>query len=387
MPRDGSNFYTVPAGTEGIPDQTIESAKYNSYIHDIAQDLNTPRPILYGGTGASNIDQALANMGAEKTSQLVTNYDSHLFYPGSFYSASTATNPPVVGHAFAGIVISSDPPAYPATNANLTLVARDLNDTTVPGRVYVREKKASVWSAWVQEYSNITLLGDPQAPTQANTDNDESVATTRFVKNVAVLITGSTMTGPLVLNAAPDTDLKAATKKYVDDKVAAGIASIIVFPAGTQMFFCQTAAPTGWTKVTGYNDRVIRITDGTITAGGATGLTGIASQTTVGSHAVTWSEMPSHAHTAYIWDPTHYHTLNGGNGYVTVGTPIGQCPFSGGNPQCGSMTVQVDYGYTGVRVWDGGTLDQTAVAGGNAGHTHSINLNIAYLDTIIATKN
>jgi hypothetical protein len=72
---------------------------------------------------------------------------------------------------------------------------------------------------------------------------------------------------------------------------------------------------------------------------------------------------------------------------VTVGTPIGACPFSNGNPQCGSMGLAVSAAYTGVRVWDGANFDTTFPVGGNAPHDHTINLNLNYLDVILASKN
>ena len=81
MPRNVSGIYAIPPGTEGFPDTTIESEKYNDYIHDVEKDLNDPRPIVAGGTGANNADGALANLGGEKSSQTVTNYDTHLFFP------------------------------------------------------------------------------------------------------------------------------------------------------------------------------------------------------------------------------------------------------------------------------------------------------------------
>ena len=69
MPRNVSDIYFIPPGTEGFPDTTIESEKYNNYIHDVETDLNRPRPISAGGTGADDADEALANLHAEKAGQ------------------------------------------------------------------------------------------------------------------------------------------------------------------------------------------------------------------------------------------------------------------------------------------------------------------------------
>lgn len=226
MPRDGSNFYTIPAGTHGIPDQTIESAKYNSFTDDIAQDLNTPRPILYGGTGANSKDSALAALGAERSSQLVTNYDSHLYYPGTFYSASTATNAPINGHAFAGYVYSSDAPAYPPANLNLVVEARDLNDTVVPGRIYVREKKSGSWGPWKRDLI-ITDTGN-EGISSASADMYFGVKgvspASMFVVNSKADITGTDIftverDGTVKVSAGPVDNFDVATKKYVDDQI------------------------------------------------------------------------------------------------------------------------------------------------------------------------
>lgn len=51
MPRDGSGVYSVPPGTRGTPNTTIESAKYNGLLDDLTQDANSARPITAGGTG------------------------------------------------------------------------------------------------------------------------------------------------------------------------------------------------------------------------------------------------------------------------------------------------------------------------------------------------
>jgi hypothetical protein len=153
MPRDGTETYVLPF-PDVVSNTSIESPVYNGFTSDIAQDLNTPRPVKYGGTGANNVADAMATMGGEVARQVVTNYDSHVFTPGSFYSSSSASGAPVGSRAFAGICYSSDlaavPPA-PPVNQNLIIEARDQNDTAVPGRIYIREKKAGVWSAWAVE--------------------------------------------------------------------------------------------------------------------------------------------------------------------------------------------------------------------------------------------
>ena len=63
MPRDGSGVYSTPPGTHGTPNTTILSANYNSNVDDVAADLNTPRPIVAGGTGASDAATARTNLG------------------------------------------------------------------------------------------------------------------------------------------------------------------------------------------------------------------------------------------------------------------------------------------------------------------------------------
>jgi len=63
MPRDGSGIYSKAAGTTAVSGQTIESAKYNSQVDDMVADLNAARPIVAGGTGATSVAAAQANLG------------------------------------------------------------------------------------------------------------------------------------------------------------------------------------------------------------------------------------------------------------------------------------------------------------------------------------
>ena len=159
MPRDGSGVYAPPF-PDVVEGTTIESAKYNGNVNDVEQDLNTPRPIIAGGTGGSSADQALFNLTGEKAAQLVTNYDSQVWAPGSFHSTAGATGAPTAS-AFAGICYINEALVNPPTNANVVVEARDQNDTTSPGRLYVREKKAGVWGAW--KVDGRTIVGDAEA--------------------------------------------------------------------------------------------------------------------------------------------------------------------------------------------------------------------------------
>ena len=143
-----------------MPDTTIDSAKYNTNVHDVEADLNTPRPIVAGGTGGTSPDTALTNLKAEKYAQVVTNWDSAPWMAGSFYAASTATGAaPVAGHAFAGI-------AYMANATDFVNEAIDLTDTTNPK--YVRTQTAGVWGSWIVtsgssvRYDIVQNLTEPQ---------------------------------------------------------------------------------------------------------------------------------------------------------------------------------------------------------------------------------
>ena len=137
------------------------------------------------------------------------------------------------------------------------------------------------------------------------------------------------------------------------------------FPSGTKMLFHQTSAPTGWTKLTttgsgntNINDVGLRIVTGTITDGVAGSVafdTAFASQT-IPTHQLTVSEMPSHSHTAVLYrahgSANTSQFGNGNTGYYSTGS--------------------------------GGNLNNN---GGDQAHGHgSIDLNVKYIDLIVASK-
>jgi hypothetical protein len=131
-------------------------------------------------------------------------------------------------------------------------------------------------------------------------------------------------------------------------------------PAGTVMLFAQTAAPTGFTKVTTHNDKALRVVSGAASSGGSVAFTtAFASQTpagTVGSTTLTTATIPSHTHTLGL-------NTNTGCGGVNSAAFIG----AGGSP--------LSTGSTG--------------SGGSHNHTFTgtaINLAVQYVDIILATK-
>ena len=144
------------------------------------------------------------------------------------------------------------------------------------------------------------------------------------------------------------------------------------FPTGTAMLFQQTAAPTGWTKSTTYNDYAIRIVNGTASTGGSTAFSTVFSNQTptinvsglsAGATTLSTTQMPSHTH--------NYQTYNGDSGTWSAGA--GLINNSGSNP-----------------------LITVSSTGGGGSHTHSISgsatssavtLAVQYVDHIIATKN
>ena len=157
--------------------------------------------------------------------------------------------------------------------------------------------------------------------------------------------------------ATPTSAGHAATKGYADN---AG------FPSATRMLFQQTAAPTGWTKDTTHNDKALRLTSGTVGTGGSVAFeTAFASVTptitmTNAAHTLVTSEIASHTHTVCV--------------YSGSGGSWGSISGGGSSPGCNSYANS------------GGT-------GGNGSHTHSntaassaINLDVNFVDVIIATK-
>lgn len=125
------------------------------------------------------------------------------------------------------------------------------------------------------------------------------------------------------------------------------------FPSGTVMLFKQETAPPGWTKSLLVDNCGLRVVSGIPVETPGSAFSVVFSQTHVGDTAISVAQMPSHSHLQQH-EPTASPVAGGYSGTGNIGNP----------------TVLVD----------------TGLAGGDQAHNHTINLSLAYVDVIIATK-
>lgn len=126
------------------------------------------------------------------------------------------------------------------------------------------------------------------------------------------------------------------------------------FPAGTRMLFQQETPPVGWSRDSNptVNNAALRIVTSGVGTGGVTGFsTAFSGSFSVGSTSLGPSQIPSHNHTLQV------------------------------NDAGGASTY-------GFRLFEGGGL--TSVTTGNtgfgAGHTHTLGMNLKYVDFVIGIK-
>ena len=198
-------------------------------------------------------------------------------------------------------------------------------------------------------------------------------------------------------------------------------------PNGTVMCFFQSAAPTGWTKLTSQNDKVLRVVSGT--GGGTGGVWATASGLTTdsqgahthtsaahthtsaahthgggslaaGAHTLTISEMPTHGHPFRIHPGSSNMHSDGGflqshqiHGAYLASRTSTEGPHTGAasdsvriGGQGGSSSHSHSLSGTSASTTPGATGSTTPGATGSAGaHTHTITAP-AYIDVIICSK-
>lgn len=167
-----------------------------------------------------------------------------------------------------------------------------------------------------------------------------------------------------------------ASATYATSAGTAAAASFI--PSGTAMLFVQTTAPTGWTKVTTYNDAALRVVSGAASSGGTQNFTAAftsqAVSGTVGATTLTEAQMPSHTHFTLAATLVTTETAPSSTNYVAWETNVGG---------------DTEYNMQGTST--PASVGLTSSTGSGQSHTHTfsgtnINLAVKYVDTIIATK-
>ena len=153
----------------------------------------------------------------------------------------------------------------------------------------------------------------------------------------------------------------------IKDQAGTTITGSQGIPAGTAMLFVQASAPTGWTKSVAYNNYALRVTSGTGgVLGGNTGFTSVFAVRTI-----TRANLPNDVVTTGTESQSHTHAVTG-------------VPAAGAEGTTGGGSISES-----TTTYTTGSASQT--------HTHQFNLNggvtqttmdfnVAYIDTIICTK-
>jgi hypothetical protein len=226
-----------------------------------------------------------------------------------------------------------------------------LDTSVTPNALRMRNAANNGW-AELATISGSTVTLTAQTVTQAADDSSTKLASTAFVLGQAAA------SAPQPLGASP---VVGTSKKYArEDHVHPTL-----IPSGTVMLFGQTAAPTGFTKLTTHNNKALRVVSGTAGSGGSVDFTtaftsqSVSVSGSVGSTTLSTNQIPSHRHRVYAGteNPTWYG--QSGN-------------YSGGQQK---------------------NADSTDYEGGGQSHSHSlsvsanaINLAVAYVDVIMASK-
>lgn len=210
-----------------------------------------------------------------------------------------------------------------------------------------------------------------------------------------------------IRNADDDAWINFATFDQLNDEFSLTVKDITVtgsgaIPSGTKMLFQQTNAPTGWTKDTTHNNKALRIVSGSVGTGGTnsftnafnstktvSGTTGTSSVTISGStasHTLTEAQLPN------VSGSATFKNRGGGSSAEEIFENTSGAFSDADGPSYG----------TG---WQGEGGDNSRILtfefGSSQGHSHSIsltsgshshsfsdtfNLNVQYVDFIIATK-
>lgn len=157
-----------------------------------------------------------------------------------------------------------------------------------------------------------------------------------------------------------------ALVSFINSQIAAATAAVAI-PSGSTTVWLQTAAPTGWTKVTSHNDKALRIVSGTAGSGGTA-----AFSATFSARTIARANLPNDTVTTGVESTPHNHSMpSTGDAGVSGTTGGGGIAQTASGKTTGNPSVQHVHNF----LLNGG-VTQTAM-----------DFAVAYVDAIIASKN
>lgn len=396
----GGRFFFDSSSVTGIKAQSIQTSSYfYVYRHglldinggatfDVLEAVSYSSAFLYAGEYSEvNIGStSFANAGRvtgkrfNLTNALLTdgNRNNHLLFPGTAAGVYGYGN--IINGYATDLAIGGD-------TGDLTSKRGQIGDAVIVGTVdFNTLVKQGVYSPEANSTNGPNFTSQQiLAVYQRNVSNKgRRVVQLAFNTSspAAAIRTGLFTTGTEETPTSWSDWVRLITAATLGDGLqisSDGIVSVerrVEIPSGTRMLFQQTNAPTGWTKITvaEYNNAALRLVTGNVTnytaglafsTAFATGraTTATAGGGSVGSTTLTTAQMPKHKHSV-----THYIRRESGGDYKSY-------LYAGTGPNRGTMTC--------------------AEAGGSGAHTHSfsgtshshaLNLNVKYIDFIVAQK-
>jgi hypothetical protein len=385
-------FTEAPVSTDVIEARSTSSSKQvtgfsegNAALSIVNVNGIDTLEFVYNGSLKFSLDNANANVYAPIYSANNINTTANVYANSYFYSNGT----PFVSSTYGNTQVAAYLPTYTGNlNPNSIITSN--------GGQHIGYITGAIGANGANSGAFTTVSTSGNLTVGANTNVSGNIIPS---SNVTYDLGSSTNRFRTLYLANSTIDMGGVLIGTANGKLTVGGNSGQLIPAGTIMTFQQSSAPTGFTKVTTYNDYAMRIVSGSAGSGGSVAFsTAFASQSvsgTVGATTLTTSQIPPVAVSVSVTDPGHTHWISGAS--------YDDGNFSGHNGNSQDWGLYADAGsysssdpnHSYGRYSLSGTTGITAsgtVSGGNGSHTHtftgtSINLAVNYLDFILAQAN